>query len=102
MTGIIKILPLIILFLFQDNTPKSDYSLMKHINNKGNFITVDELGSLFLVNGNNLKNLTLMAGFYVRTLTYLTATLVLLMQAIPLKYLSITEISRRLFFWIIF
>jgi len=55
MTGIIKILPLIILFLFQDNTPKSDYSLMKHINNKGNFITVDELGSLFLVNGEQLK-----------------------------------------------
>ncbi len=53
-TEILKILPLTLLFLMQPDIKGPDYSLLNHINNKGSFITVDELGNLFLINDEQL------------------------------------------------
>jgi len=49
-----KILPLTLFLLLQSDPAGPDYSLLNHIDNKGNFMTVDELGSLYLVNEEQL------------------------------------------------
>lgn len=54
MPAIFKILMIFVLFLLQGNKTTPEYTLLNHINNKGDFITVDDLGNLFLVNGEKL------------------------------------------------
>ncbi len=54
MFEIIKILSISVLFFLQGNSGQTGFTLLKNINNTGNFITVDDLGNLFLVNGERL------------------------------------------------
>jgi hypothetical protein len=54
MIYLFKILPLLFLSLFQEDGLGQDYKIIKQISNKGNLITVDDLGNIFLVNNEQL------------------------------------------------
>lgn len=54
MSVIFKIFPLVVLMLLQGNSAVTDYELLKHLDRKGDYLTVDDLGNLFLVDKEKL------------------------------------------------